>query len=227
MAGSFIADGNGNITSGVLDSNSATSGPQPDVPLTGHVFHSRERAGHDDIDHHPREALVFSVAISNKGISGTSRNGYSDSERSGQSDVVWLRRHLGAELTATSIWVHLAGNYAFGYSGIDPSLKRVAGAGAYQMDTKGGLTNGEEDVNDNGVPTSATFTRHIWRVTPSQAAGRQRSPSGRICHSLRFLRCFFGADNHAFNRSDASTNLTLWSIAQQHASSRWIYQLSP
>ena len=35
MAGSFIADGNGNITSGVLDSNSATGGPQQTVSLTG------------------------------------------------------------------------------------------------------------------------------------------------------------------------------------------------
>ncbi len=33
MAGSFIADGSGNITSGVLDINSATSGPQLQVPL--------------------------------------------------------------------------------------------------------------------------------------------------------------------------------------------------
>ena len=75
MAGSFIADGNGNITSGVLDINRATGGPQQPVTLTGTYSIQANGLGTMTLTPSQGSALVFAVAISNKGISGTSRNG--------------------------------------------------------------------------------------------------------------------------------------------------------
>ena len=44
----------------------------------------------------------------------------------------------------------IAGNFASGFSGVDSSLNRLAGAGAYTIDQTGKVT-GTIDSNENGV----------------------------------------------------------------------------
>ncbi len=129
MAGSFVSDGNGNITSGVLDSNSP-SGLQQQIQLTGAYSIQANGLGTMTLTPQGLPPLVFGVAISNKGITGTSRNGnliQRDPANPGWygSGVILVQNSLQFNLGA------LAGNYALGYVGVDPSLKRVAGAAAY------------------------------------------------------------------------------------------------
>jgi hypothetical protein len=218
MAGSFISDGNGNLTSGMLDSNSAAGGPQPQVSLTG--TYSIQANGLGTLTMVPQggSPIVFSVAISNRGISGTSRNGnliQRDPANPGSygSGTIVVQNSLNFNPGA------LVGNYAFGYSGVDPSLKRLAGAGAYTASLNGqtlSLSSGEVDVNDNGSPASTGFTGTL--STPDSNTGpgtAMLTANGVVTNyvyyvvsSLQILMISIDPINPA--------NLTLWSIAQQH-----------
>jgi hypothetical protein len=220
IAGSFIADGNGNITSGVLDSNSATGGPQQQVSLTGTYSIQANGVGTMTLVTAP-QTYVFSVAISNKGISGTSRNGYLIQRdpahpNSYGSGVILVQNSLNFNLAS------LAGNYAFGYSGVDPSSKRVAGAGAFTTAVSGqvlNLVSGMVDTDDNGVASSTAFVAgqftaavdsHTGRgtATLTTTGGSVRNYAFYVVSSVQIVMVSTDPINPA--------NLTLWSVAQQH-----------
>jgi hypothetical protein len=216
MAGSFISDGNGNITSGVLDINNAGTAPQLQVPLTGTYSIQANGLGTMTFVLTPgATTLVFSVAVSNKGISGISRNGNliqrdPANPSSYGSGVIAVQNSLNFNLG------DLAGNYAFGYFGVDPSLKRLAGAGAYQMDINGGLTSGQEDFNDNGVPTATTFTPGTFTAAVDAQTGRGTATlttNGSVSNYAFYV--VSSAQIIMISTDPAPANLTLWSISQQ------------
>ena len=216
MAGSFIADGNGNITSGVLDINNASSGPQLQVPLTGTYSIQANGLGTMTLTPQVGSPLVFSVAISNKGITGTTRNGnliLRDPANPGSygSGVIVVQNSLQFNLPA------LQGNYALGYSGVDPSLKRVAGAAAYQMvDQQGTLSNGVGDIDDNGVPASTTFTGTFG--APDGQTGRGTATlitNGSLTTHYAYYIVSSGQIIMVSTDPISPANLTLWSIARQ------------
>jgi Putative Ig domain len=215
MAGSFIADGNGNITSGVLDMNSASGGPQLQVALTGTYSIQANGLGTMTFVTTPG-TFVFAVAVSNKGISGTSRNGnliQRDPANPGSygSGVILVQNSLQFNLPA------LKGIYALGYFGIDSAGKRLAGAGAYNMDKAGNLTNGAGDVDDNGVPASTTFTGTFG--APDANTGRATATlttNGIVTNYVFYVISSAQIVMVSTDPIGAPASLTLWSIAQQH-----------
>ena len=214
MAGSFISDGNGNITSGVLDSNSATGGPQQQLSVTGTYSVQADGLGTMTLLT-SQGTLVFSVAISNKGISGVSRNGnliQRDPANPGSygSGVILVQNSLNFNLPA------LAGNFALGYFGIDPLLKRVAGAGAYLMDTSGGLSNGVGDANDNGAPASTTFSGTFSAVDTQTGRGTATlTTNGNLTHYAFYVVNSTQIVMVSTDPIGAPANLTVWSITRQ------------
>src|SRR5664280_1636557 len=219
MAGSFIADGNGNITSGVIDINSATGGLQQQVPITGTYSIQANGLGTLTLTT-PLQSLVFAVAVSNKGISGTSRNGNliqrdPANPASYGSGVILLQNSLNFNLGA------LQGNYALGYFGIDPSLNRLAGAGAYHMDGSGGLTSGVGDVDDNGVHTTTTFTGTFGAVNGTTGRGTATliTNGSLTTHYAFYVVSSVQIIIVSTDPIGAPANLTVWSIAQQHSTS--------
>jgi hypothetical protein len=217
MAGSFISDGNGNITSGVLDSNSASGGPQQQVSVTG--TYSIQANGLGTMTFLTSQGtLVFSVAISNKGITGTSRNGNliqrdPANPASYGSGVIAVQNSLNFNLPS------LHGNYALGYFGVDPSLKRFAGAGAYVMDTNGNLSNGAGDVDDNGVPASTTFTGTFSAVNTQTGRGTATlTINGNLTHYAFYVASSVQIIMVATDAISSPANLTVWSITQQSSS---------
>jgi hypothetical protein len=219
MAGSFISDGNGNITSGVVDIDDATNGPQQQALLPGSSYSIQANGLGTMRFLTSPGALVFSVAISNKGISGISRNGTliqrdPANPNSYGSGVIEVQNSLNFNLPA------LAGNYAFGYFGNDPSLKRIAGAGAYVMDASGNLTNGAEDVDDNGVSTSTAFTGNFNGGGVDGITGRGTATltaNGNLTHYAFYV--VSSAQIIMISTDPAPANLSVWSISQQHSTS--------
>jgi hypothetical protein len=216
MVGSFISDGNGNIISGVLDRNSAAGTPQR-LSLTG--TYSVEANGLGTMTFlTPFATYVFSVAISNKGISGTARNGNLIQRDPGDpasygSGVIVVQNSLNFNLPS------LHGSYGLGYFGVDPSLKRVAGAGAYVMDTGGNLSNGAEDANDNGVPSRATFTGTFSAVDPLTGRGTATlNHNGNLTHYAFYVASSVQLYMVSTDILGSPGDLTVWSIAQQHSS---------
>ena len=218
MAGSFISDGNGNITSGVLDLNSASGGPQQQVSVTG--TYSIQANGLGSMTFLTSQGtFVFAVAISNKGISGTARNGNliqrdPANPASYGTGIIAVQNSLNFNLPS------LHGNYALGYFGVDPSLKRFAGAGAYVMDSNGNLSNGAGDVDDNGVPASTTFTGTFSAVNTQTGRGTATlTINGNLTHYAFYVASSVQIVMVATDAIGSPANLTVWSIAQQHSSS--------
>ena len=214
MAGSFIADGNGHLTSGVLDSNSAAGGPQQQLSLTG--TYSVQANGLGTMTFITSQGTtVFSVAISNRGISGTSHNGNliqrdPANPASYGSGAIVVQNSLNFNLPS------LQGHYALGYFGIDPSLKRFAGAGAYVMDASGNLSNGVQDVDDNGVPGSATFNGSFSTVDTQTGRGTATFTSnGRLTHYAFYVISSTQLIMVSTDPITGPANLTVWSIWQQ------------
>jgi hypothetical protein len=217
MAGSFISLGNGNITSGVLDINSASGGPQQQLSVTGTYSIQANGLGTMTLLT-SQGTLVFSVAISNKGITGTARNGNliqrdPANPLSYGSGVIVVQNSLNFNLAA------LHGNYALGYFGVDPSLKRFAGAGAYVMDSSGNMSNGAGDVDDNGVPASTTFTGTFSAVNTQTGRGTATlTINGNLTHYAFYVGSSVQILMVATDAIGSPANLTVWSIAQQHSS---------
>ena len=217
MAGSFISRGDGNITSGVLDINSASGGPQQQVSVTG--TYSIQANGLGTMTLLTSQGnFVFAVAISDKGISGTARNGNliqrdPANPASYGSGVILVQNSLNFNLPS------LHGNYAVGYFGVDPSLKRFAGAGAYVMDSNGNLSNGTGDVDDNGVPASTTFTGTFSAVGTQTGRGTATlTINGNLTHYAFYVASSVQIIMVATDAISSPANLTVWSIAQQHSS---------
>jgi hypothetical protein len=220
MAGSFISDGHGNITSGVLDINSASGPWQQSTPLLTGSGYSIQANGLGTMTLLTSQGtLVFSVAISNKGITGTARNGNliqrdPANPASYGSGVIVVQNSLNFNLAA------LQGNYALGYFGVDPSLKRFAGAGAYVMDSNGNLSNGAGDVDDNGVPASTTFTGTFSAVNTQTGRGTATlTINGNLTHYAFYVGSSVQILMVATDAIGSPANLTVWTIAQQHSSS--------
>ena len=217
MAGSFISLGNGNITSGVLDINSASGGPQQQLSVTGTYSIQANGLGTMTLLT-SQGTLVFSVAISNKGITGTARNGNliqrdPANPASYGSGVIVVQNSLNFNLAA------LHGNYALGYFGVDPSLKRFAGAGAYVMDSSGNMSNGAGDVDDNGVPASTTFTGTFSAVNTQTGRGTATlTINGNLTHYAFYVGSSVQIIMVSTDAIGSPANLTVWSIAQQHSS---------
>src|SRR5271157_2484323 len=159
MAGAFVADGNGNVTSGVLDYNDG-SGEQPDHNPTpqvigaGSVYNITPNGLGTMTLTTDKAVFKFSVAITSDG-----------SGRLIQSDPAQPQAYGSGQIkgqTPISQWP-LCGSYlALGLFGVDSSLPpaRYAAAGQFQFDpmTCVDAENGVMDINDGGNVSSATFT---------------------------------------------------------------------
>ena len=184
MAGSFVADGGGNITSGVFDRNGNDSiGVMTQVPITpgtgsngqcpipsgttGSVY-CVGRSG--DTNGNNLGTIViasslgtyfFSVSVS---LVGDSRIILMDpNNQVWGSGVLKLQGQNG--LSGISL---ASASLAFGLSGLDASGNRYAGAGYFITDANGVIASGkgEADIDDNGaVQSQASLTGNVSSVS--------------------------------------------------------------
>lgn len=194
MAGSFMADGNGNITSGVFDRNGNDSiGAMTDIPITpgtgangqcpfpsgttGSVY-CVGRSGVTNGNNlgtiviawtqgGQPQSLSFSIAVS---IVSDSRILLADPNNPGMwgSGVVKVQGQTlsGISLASTS--------FAFGLFGIDSAEHRYGGAGFFQTDATGTISagNGGADINDNGaLQSQASLTGNVSAFDPATGRG--------------------------------------------------------
>jgi hypothetical protein len=158
-AGTFIADGDGNLTSGLEDANNST-GPATDVPFTGTYQVGGDGRGvmtfTGSLGSH-----TFRFALDTLGTKGK----FIEFDRSGiEGSGVIERQDPSAFATAK-----LSGSYAMKLTGSDSLGYRIGAVG--QIYCNAGLISiGSLDVNDGGVvsPTFAPFNGD-YRV---QSTGR-------------------------------------------------------
>lgn len=200
VAGSFAADGKGNITEGTEDENGA-SGSALNVPLTGTYSIASDNAGAFTIST-SNGSKTYAVALN------TISNGVAQKARfiefddatgtNGQRGSGILRLQDTSAFTLASI----IGPYAFGFSGQDSSGNRAAMVGAISTDGAGKITSGITDENVAGTATNPSLTGAY--TTPTLSDGRASiilNPSNAA--SLNFTAYVVSASELLVLRTDA------------------------
>jgi hypothetical protein len=177
VAGSFTADGVGNLANGVEDVNEP-SGPSLNEPFTGTYSIDSENRGAFTLDASGSSktyvcvigSITAGVATNGRFIEFDDTNGANGQRGSG---ILRLQ-----DSTAFSL-ASFAGAYAFGFAGRDVSGNRSAIVGSITADGAGKVTAGVADQNVAGTATNPSLTGTF--SAPSTSNGRGMlilSPSG-------------------------------------------------
>ncbi len=163
QAGSFTSDGQGNITNGLMDSNSAT-GVQTKLPFTGTYSIDSTDTGPMTLIIPALGTFTYQLALPASGTIRFIQNGNGGNQGTGVIRPV----ATGATTTISS----LAATWAFGSSGADVAGNRFASAGTFTASSTGAWTSGVEDTNDNGVvANSVPFTGSFVAIDPLTGRG--------------------------------------------------------
>lgn len=139
VAGSFVADGSGNITSGTQDINSGL-GVKTNAAITGTYLVRADGRGTATLNS-PAGNTTLDFVIVAGGHALVTRF---DTRATGSGTI---------DLQTSSAFSNavLAGPFAFSLSGIDTGGIPLAVGGVFTSDASGTLTAGVDDSNDNGV----------------------------------------------------------------------------
>ena len=222
MAGSFFADGNGNLTSGLLDYNDGTGElpnnnptPQMIVPGAGSVYSITPNGlGTMTIT---TNITVFKLSVSIRG---------DGSGRMIQSDPTQPQDYGSGQIKSQTptAWPLCGSHVAMGFFGYDSSLSRYAGAGEFQFDpsTCVDAENGVMDVDDNGKPVPTTFTgafNQYDQNTGRGVTGFTLTPGGRHFYAFYLVSSSDHKKNELILVSTDPVSqpaaLTLWYGLQQ------------
>ena len=153
-AGSFTADGFGNITGGEEDINEPAA-VHTLVTFTGGTYVvGLDNRGTLSFMNSLGNSVTYAFALGsiNAGVATKGRliefddnNGATLTRGSG-----FLRLQDPAALSPANI-ANIKGSYGFGISGQDSSAGRIAAAGLFSADGAGNISGGTEDVNDAGT----------------------------------------------------------------------------
>jgi len=157
VAGSFQADGNGHITSGIQDVNSGFA-ITTNVPVSGTYTVRADGRGSVTLNSSAGNTTIDFVIVSG----GHALVTRFDANAAGSGTI--------DQQTASAFSnAALAGAFAFSLSGIDTVNNPLAVAGNFTLDATGTITSGIDDSNDNGgVITNDTMTGSI----PVTSSGR-------------------------------------------------------
>jgi Putative Ig domain len=151
-AGSFFADGQGNISAGLMDVNNTVSLPA-NQSFTGTYSIGQDGLGFMTFNIMGGGSRAFALSMMAHGNANIIE--FDDSTGGGtRNSGVLLTQDTGAFSKVLS-----AGSYVFGFLGIDSSKSRFGVAGNFLSDGTGDLTNGLLDSDDAGsISSSVVFS---------------------------------------------------------------------
>ena len=165
VLGSFMADGNGNITGGVLDIADQNNSAPTNTTFTGKYC-----VGSNNLATVTMNPAVGNTSTLEAALDASDGNGHIiEYDNSGLLASGLLRQQTTSAFSTAAI----KGNYAFGLVGADQSAGRFAAAGQFNADGNGDLV-GESDNDDNGsLLSQQTFSASGFSVASSGTqAGR-------------------------------------------------------
>ena len=176
-AGSFVADGAGNLTNGVIDSNDPAN-LQLDQSFNGSYLIGTENLGTMTFTDLGRTFALSLMANGNARIIELDNTG-------ARAAGVLLKQDSSAFSTA-----QITGTFAFGFLGADPQGYRYAVAGEFTADGLGGLSAGELDDD------SSAGANHAVAFSGSYSVPSALIPNGRGTMSISITGQ--GTTNYAF-----------------------------
>ncbi|HTV64798.1 MAG TPA: Ig domain-containing protein [Bryocella sp.] len=158
LAGSFLADGSGNITNGAVDFNSA-SGQPVNTTITGTYRTSGTAVNTMTVQGASWGPMTLAFVLDSSGNGRVIE--YDDPTGQGSRGSGALRK---ANASAFSLG-ELTGSWAFGLTGAGPGSERFVQAGQFTV-ASGSISNGSCDSNDGGSYQTCTFTGTLSAVNP-------------------------------------------------------------
>jgi hypothetical protein len=168
IAGSFIADGKGNITAGIEDEN-GPSGAASNVPFTGTYNIGTDNRGAITI---ATANISRTYALALNSISGgvAQKGGIVEFDDSNGTNGRRGSGTIRLQDSNSFAQAKITGPYAFGFQGQDPTGNREAVAGAFTANGSGTISNGLADQNIAGTASSPSLTGS--NTAPSSSNGR-------------------------------------------------------
>ena len=158
LAGSFLADGNGGITSGILDTNSVVGTPQTAI-ITGTYSIAANGLNTMTIQGQSWGTMTLAFVLDSTGNGRVIE--YDDNTGQGSRSSGVLRKANSSAFSASI----LTGNWALGMSGAGAFGERFVDVGAFTA-ASGSISNGSCDTNDGGDYETCTFTGTLSAVDP-------------------------------------------------------------
>ena len=179
MAGSLVADGAGNITSGVEDLNLEGLAPPPGLTFAGKYTLNTDSRGTISFTDSLGASYTMAIAMGSLsgGSTGTAEKGAIlefDSSGYFMSGVIELQSSAAFYKGA------ITGNYSFGFTGADMGGGRLAAAGEFTTDGAGDITGGQFDADDDSTPTAAAAIAGTSTYTVDTTTGRCTATIGGI-----------------------------------------------
>ncbi len=192
-AGSFTADGTGNITSGLEDVNN-TAGPATSVPFTGTYIVSGDNRGVLTLSS-AMGTQVFRFALNVAGTKGR----FIEFDASGIRGSGEFEQQDSSAFDGSA----LKGAYVLRLAGTDSLNARIGALGIFDFDGAGNILGGSLDVNDGGTlsPTFASF-KGIYRVDSTGRGIANLSIPGFAGGSFRFAFYVVSATKLLFISTD-------------------------
>jgi len=168
-AGSFVADGAGNITGGVEDLNDTGVTPQASLTINSGTYSvGADNRGTITFTNSSGSTYTMAIAVGDV-VAGTAEKGSAvefDSSGFLMSGVIELQN------SASFLKQNITGSYAFGFTGSDMAGSRLAVAGQFTADGSGGITGGVFDADDSGTPTTAGAIGNTGTYSVDTTTGR-------------------------------------------------------
>ncbi len=159
MAGSLQADGNGNITGGMLDVSSG-SGVFPNLAISGAYSVGADGRGIATLNSSLNPITIAFVLLSSQRALVVRFDTFATA--SGTMDL----QNASAFSTAA-----LQGGFAFDVAGVDSVGNGFGSAGNFVADNAGNLTNGTQDFNDDGTLNTDLALSGSWALGPANGRG--------------------------------------------------------
>src|SRR5208337_4302409 len=231
MAGSLVANGNGNITNGVLDYNDGTGEaftsscgngsftcPTPQKIVTAQSSYSITPNGLGTMTLVTDQGNTFNshVAITSSGNVRLIQDNADPKLRG--SGVIKLQ-------TTGDFGVgSLQGNFVVNVFGADSAGSRYAAAGVYtQSNNQGDISTGQLDTDDGGTPAPATFRGTLFStVDPGTGRGAAANFTFNSDHNDIYVYAYYVVNHNeailiSANPVVTPFDLTLWSSLRQVA----------
>jgi hypothetical protein len=202
--GRFTADGAGNLTNGVLDTN----GIGPQEKLVAQAFTGTYQIGADH-----RGVMALNIPGGGTLAFAMMANGnakFIEVDAAGGHGTVGSGIMEKADTSAYST-AKIMGDYAFGVAGLDGSNNRTAIAGRLTANGAGTFTNGASDVNQSGLFTTWNVFGANYIVTDTMSGrGIMNLPPlvGGVPTNLNFVFYIVNAGKLFAMETDAVTIAT-------------------
>ncbi|MFZ1918828.1 MAG: putative Ig domain-containing protein [Terriglobales bacterium] len=163
VAGSFVADGKGNITGGVFDVADQNKSAPQNKTFTGTYCVGSNNLAMITITPSSGNGATFAAALD-----ASDGNGHIIDYESGGKPVSGLLRKQTTSAFSTG---SITGNYAFGMVGADQSAGSFAVAGYFDCDGVGDFF-GQNDIDDNGAVQAEQSFSSTGPFSVSSTTGR-------------------------------------------------------